>query len=89
MNKTRLHAALRVLACGAMLCFAPLPAGADSPHWRSLLQDHSAPAWRGWHIAGGVLSKEGAVERQLRRASSMYDARSIDNDFKASGATRS
>ena len=36
-----------------------------------LLEDHSAPAWRGWketgfpagwHIAGGVLSKDGAVD---------------------------
>jgi hypothetical protein len=71
MNKTHLHAVMRALAWATVLCFAAIPAGADSPHWRSLLQDHSAPAWRGWkapgmppgwHIAGGVLSKEGSVD---------------------------
>jgi hypothetical protein len=71
MNKTHLYAAVLVLSCGAALSSAAIPAGAASPHWRSLLQDHSAPAWRGWktpgmptgwHIAGGVLSKEGAVD---------------------------
>jgi hypothetical protein len=45
------------------------PPGAGS--WQALLQDHSAPAWRGWkqdglpagwHIAGGVLSKQGNVD---------------------------
>src|ERR1700692_4800455 len=71
MNKTHLQADMRVLVWATVLCFAAMPAGADSLHWRSLLQDHSAPAWRGWkapglptgwHIAGGVLSKEGAVD---------------------------
>jgi Domain of Unknown Function (DUF1080) len=71
MNKTHLYAAMLVLSCGAVLSSAAIPADAASPAWRSLLQDHSAPAWRGWkapgmptgwHIAGGVLSKEGAVD---------------------------
>jgi hypothetical protein len=71
MNKTQLHAVMRVRASLAVLCLAAIPAGADSPHWRPLLQDHSAPEWRGWnapglptgwHIAGGVLSKEGSVD---------------------------
>ena len=71
MNKTHLHAVMRLLASPAVLCLAAMPAGADSLPWRPLLQDHSAPAWRGWnapglpagwHIAGGVLSKEGAVD---------------------------
>ena len=39
--------------------------------WRALLEEQSAPAWRGWsspglpagwHVEGGVLSKEGKVE---------------------------
>ncbi|MBV8853562.1 MAG: DUF1080 domain-containing protein [Sinobacteraceae bacterium] len=47
-----------------------LPAGAAGA-WRSLLEEQSAPAWRGWkgpglpagwHVAGGVLSKEGPVD---------------------------
>jgi hypothetical protein len=71
MNKTHLHAAMLVLSCGAVLSSAAIPASADPLPWRSLLQDHSAPAWRGWkapglptgwHIAGGVLSKEGEVD---------------------------
>jgi hypothetical protein len=71
MNKTSVYAAALMLSCGMLQTFAALPAVAGSPHWHSLLQDHSAPAWRGWkspgfpagwHIAGGVLSKEGAVD---------------------------
>jgi len=71
MNKTHLHAIARMLVSLTALCVAAIPAGADSPSWRPLLQDHSAPAWRGWkapglptgwHIAGGVLSKEGSVD---------------------------
>jgi hypothetical protein len=71
MNKTHLYAAMLVLSCGAVLSSAAIPAGANPLPWRSLLQDHSAPDWRGWkapglptgwHIAGGVLSKEGEVD---------------------------
>jgi hypothetical protein len=71
MNKTFMYAAALMLGCGTMLSAAALPAGSGSPQWRSLLQDHSAPEWRGWkapglptgwHVAGGVLSKEGAVD---------------------------
>jgi len=70
MNKKHWNSAMRVLGCGAALCAAAVPASADSPPWRSLLQDHSAPAWRGWkapglpgwHIAGAVLSKKGEVD---------------------------
>jgi Domain of Unknown Function (DUF1080) len=69
--KTSVYAATLMLSCGMLLSSAALPAGADLANWRSLLQDHSAPAWRGWkapglpmgwHIAGGVLSKEDAVD---------------------------
>jgi hypothetical protein len=60
-----------------LICAAAVPlacadaAGAASGSWRSLLEEHSAPAWRGWketglpagwHVAGGVLSKEGPVD---------------------------
>jgi Domain of Unknown Function (DUF1080) len=71
MNKLHWYAAMLVLSGGALLPAAALPAGAASPPWRSLFQDHSAPDWRGWkapglptgwHIAGGVLSKEGEVD---------------------------
>jgi hypothetical protein len=71
MNKTSMYAAALMLGCGTLLSPAALPAGSGSPQWRSLLQDHGAPGWRGWkapglptgwHIASGVLSKEGAVD---------------------------
>jgi hypothetical protein len=71
MNKTLWYAAMLLLGCGAVLSPAAIPANAGSPPWRSLLQDHSAPDWRGWkapglptgwHVAGGVLSKNGEVD---------------------------
>jgi hypothetical protein len=58
------------LTGGALLSIASLSAIAGSS-WRPLLQDDSARDWRGWktpglpagwHIAGGVLSKEGSVD---------------------------
>jgi hypothetical protein len=70
MNKIHLYAML-LLPCGAALFAAANPASVTSEPWRSLLEEHSAPAWRGWkeprlpagwHIAGGVLSKEGSVD---------------------------
>jgi Domain of Unknown Function (DUF1080) len=48
----------------------PATSSASGP-WRSLLDDHSAADWRGWkepgfpagwHVIGGVLSKEGPVD---------------------------
>jgi len=78
MNRAHFYAAMLVFSGGAVLSSAAIPAGADSLHWRSLLQDHSAPAWRGWkapglptgwHIAGGVLSKEGAVDDLVTKQS--------------------
>lgn len=71
MNRIYPFAALPALACGAALFAAATPALAAPQPWQSLLQDHNAPAWRGWkapglpagwHVAGGVLSKEGAVD---------------------------
>src|SRR6202045_3169719 len=70
MNKTHLYA-MPLLACAAALFAAANPAGVTSGPWRSLLQDHSAPDWRGWkepglpagwHVAGGGLSKDGPVD---------------------------
>ena len=69
MKKTRWCEAMSVFICGWAL--AAGPASAASPGWQSLLEDHSASAWRGWkaeglpagwHVAGGVLSKEGEVD---------------------------
>lgn len=69
MSNTRPFVGL--LAClGA--CAATVAAAADArAPWRSLLEDQSANAWRGWkeaglpagwHVADGVLSKDGAVD---------------------------
>jgi len=69
MNKTPLYTML-LLACGAAPPLVGADAGAPGP-WRSLLKDDSAPDWRGWkeagfpagwHVAGGVLSKDGEVD---------------------------
>ena len=71
MNKTQLCTIMLVLSCGAAPFVAADPASVASGPWRSLLEDASAPAWRGWkepglpagwHIAGGVLSKDGQVD---------------------------
>jgi len=65
-----LSASAAAPAAAATSAGAAVPAAATQP-WRSLLHDHSAPDWRGWkspglpagwHIVGGVLSKEGAVD---------------------------
>jgi len=71
MNKTPLCAALLVLSCGAARFAAADPAPVAPGPWHSLLQNDSAPAWRGWkepglpagwHVAAGVLSKDGQVD---------------------------
>jgi Domain of Unknown Function (DUF1080) len=78
MNKTQLYATMLVLSCGGALFAAANPASVASGPWRSLLQDHSAPDWRGWkepglpagwRIAGGVLSKEGPVDDLVTKES--------------------
>jgi Domain of Unknown Function (DUF1080) len=60
----------RLSLCVALL-IASLTVGAAPAAWQSLLEDHSATAWSGWtgpglpagwHVAGGVLSKDGHVE---------------------------
>ncbi|MGH8266421.1 MAG: hypothetical protein ACRETS_03820, partial [Steroidobacteraceae bacterium] len=71
MNRTPLPVLLLMLVCVTPASFAADPAGAAPGPWKSLLQDHSAPDWRGWkapglpagwHVAGGVLSKDGDVD---------------------------
>jgi len=70
MNRTPLYLALAILGCAAGSFVAAGQGSAPGP-WRSLLEDHSAPAWRGWkepglpagwHVEGGVLSKDGKVD---------------------------
>jgi hypothetical protein len=75
MSKTRMHPLLLILSCAA-LALASVPAAAADPAdapsgWHSLLGTDSAPGWRGWkepglpsgwHVAHGVLSKDGPVD---------------------------
>ena len=69
MNRAALIT-LAVLSCAAAQFVAADQSSAPGP-WRSLLEDHGAPAWRGWkepglpagwHVEGGVLSKDGKVD---------------------------
>ena len=78
MNKPHLYATMLVLSCGAALFAAAGPASDAPGPWHSLLQYDSAPAWRGWkepglpagwHIAGGVLSKDGPVDDLVTKES--------------------
>ncbi|HEX4619402.1 MAG TPA: DUF1080 domain-containing protein [Steroidobacteraceae bacterium] len=68
--KTRLGAAVLALSLAAAASFGAQQ-GPSAGGWRALLGDHSAPEWRGWkepglpagwHVAGGVLSKDGDVD---------------------------
>ena len=70
MNQTPAYLALAILGCAAGSFVAADQGSAPGP-WRSLLEDHSAPAWRGWndaalppgwHVVNGVLSKDGKVD---------------------------
>jgi 3-keto-disaccharide hydrolase len=65
------RATLAALAALAALAVGTGAAHAAPAPWQSLLRSDSAPAWRGWtspglppgwHVAGGVLSKDGPVE---------------------------
>jgi Domain of Unknown Function (DUF1080) len=69
MNTTHLYAMV-ILSCAATLSSAAPAAQGPGP-WRALLLEDSAPAWRGWeapglpagwHVGGGVLSKDGDVD---------------------------
>ncbi|HVP35198.1 MAG TPA: DUF1080 domain-containing protein [Steroidobacteraceae bacterium] len=70
MIKTSLGAAALSLVLAASAGSAA-DQGAGSKGWRALLQDHSAPDWRGWkapglpagwQVDGGVLHKDGPVD---------------------------
>ena len=70
MNRTLLYLALAIVGCTAG-SFVVADQGSTPGPWRALLEDHSAPAWRGWkepglpagwHVEGGVLSKDGKVD---------------------------
>lgn len=70
MKRTLPYLALAILGAAAASLVAADQGSAPGP-WRSLLEDHSAPAWRGWtepglpagwHVVGGVLSKDGKVD---------------------------
>jgi hypothetical protein len=78
MNKIHLCATMLALSCGAALLAAAQAANAPSAPWRSLLQEDSAPDWRGWkepglpagwHVAGAVLSKDGPVDDLVTKES--------------------
>jgi 3-keto-disaccharide hydrolase len=64
-----LYAALLALSCTALSALAG-ENGQPGP-WHALLQERGAPEWRGWkepglpagwHVEGGVLSKDGPVD---------------------------
>ncbi len=68
--KTELCAAVLALALAAAASFGA-EQGASPAGWQALLEQHSAPAWRGWkepglpagwHVDGGVLHKDGPVD---------------------------
>jgi len=75
MSRIHIYAAL-LLLCGAAAAAGPADTPGASPGgWHSLLQDHSAPDWRGWrqnatesglpdgwHVKAGVLYKDGKVD---------------------------
>ena len=70
MMKTELCAAVLALSLAAAVSLAAEPSAAG-PGWRALLDEHGAPAWRGWkdpglpagwHVDGGVLHKDGPVD---------------------------
>jgi hypothetical protein len=70
MMKTELCAAVVALSLAAAVSLAA-EQGAAAPGWRALLDEHSAPAWRGWkepglpagwQVDGGVLHKDGPVD---------------------------
>lgn len=71
MRNTQWYEVLLASACWAVLLATPAPTEAASPQWQPLLEDHGASAWRGWttpglpagwHVSGGMLSKDGPVE---------------------------
>ncbi|HKC17828.1 MAG TPA: DUF1080 domain-containing protein [Steroidobacteraceae bacterium] len=71
MHKFHGSEAIPASLCWVVLMAVAMPAPAASSGWHRLLEDHGASAWRGWktadlpagwHVAGGVLSKDGPVD---------------------------
>jgi hypothetical protein len=69
MNKVKCYVALVGLGLGTLMSAGAT--SAESSSWLPLVQDHSAPELRGWkttglpdgwHVEGGVLSKDGQAE---------------------------
>jgi len=70
MKYAELGAALLALSLAAAASFGAEQAR-SAGGWRALLEEHGAPAWRGWkdpglpagwHVDGGVLHKDGPVD---------------------------
>jgi hypothetical protein len=68
--KPTVRITLAILGFAAAVVAAAEQGTAPGP-WRALLEDHAAPAWRGWsapglpagwHVENGVLSKDGKVD---------------------------
>ena len=71
LNKTRLCVTWLSLLGAAAALAATQPSATPRGPWHSLLEDHSAPDWRGWkelglpagwRVAGGALLKDGPVD---------------------------
>ena len=71
MNECYRHASLAGLLCAIWLPMTAFGADTGAGDWHRLLDDDTAPAWRGWttagfprgwHVHGGVLSKDGPVD---------------------------
>ena len=72
MKKIHTRAALLALLTAALSgAVGATAAPAAASAWHNMLEDHSAPDWRGWkeaglpagwHVAAGVLSKDGDVD---------------------------
>ncbi len=71
MNRISWSVAMPAALCWVVLVVAAVPAKAAASGWHPLLEEQGASAWRGWkadglpagwHVARGVLSKNGPVD---------------------------
>jgi hypothetical protein len=81
MKPTQLCAGALLLGCAPAqsgAAYSQAVASGSAGTWRSLLGDHDAPEWRGWkepgfpagwHVVGGVLSKDGPVDDLVTKES--------------------
>jgi len=95
MKRTWMIALTLGCLCSVSAAEAPGPA-----RWESLLEDSSANAWRGWkeparesalpagwHVSGGVLSKDGSVDDLVSRKS--YRSFELELEWKVGKAGNS